>query len=64
MNKSLTQQVQQLYQTTMWPLAALNQARGFVANSISGFRGQMNQIFSIPTTSAVTAGPQQLMDLS
>ena len=55
----LTQQVQQLYQTTMWPLSALNQARGFVANSISGFRNQMNQIFSIPTTSAVTAGPQQ-----
>ncbi len=55
----LTQQVQQLYQTTMWPLAALNQARGFVANSISSFRNQMNQIFSTPTTSAVTAGPQQ-----
>ena len=55
----LTQQVQQLYQTTMWPLAALNQARGFVANSISGFRNQMNQIFSVPTTSAITAGPQQ-----
>jgi hypothetical protein len=33
----LTQQVQQLYQTTMWPLSALNQARGFVANSISAF---------------------------
>ena len=26
-------------------LAALNQARGFVANSISSFRNQMNQIF-------------------
>ena len=55
----LTQQVQQLYQTTMWPLAALNQARGFVANSISGFRSQMNQIFSTKFTSAVTAGPQR-----
>ena len=59
----LTQQVQQLYQMTMWPLAALNQARGFVASSISGFRSQMNQIFSIPTTSAVTAGPQQFETL-
>jgi hypothetical protein len=59
----LTQQVQQLYQTTMWPLAALNQARGFVANSISSFRSQMNQIFSIPTASAVTAGPQQFETL-
>lgn len=55
----LTQQVQQLYQTTMWPLAALNQARGFVANSISSLRSEMNQVFRTPTTSAVTAGPQQ-----
>jgi hypothetical protein len=55
----LTQQVQQLYQTTMWPLAALNQARGFVANSITAFRSQMNQIFSTQFTSAVTTGPQQ-----
>ena len=55
----ITQQVQQLYQTTMWPLAAINQARGFVANSISSFRSQMNQIFSTRCTSAVTAGPQQ-----
>ena len=55
----LTQQVQQLYQTTMWPLAALNQARGFVANSITAFRSQMNQIFSTQFTSAVTAGPKQ-----
>jgi hypothetical protein len=55
----ITQQVQQLYQTTMWPLAALNQARGFVANSISSFRNEMNQVFSTRYTSAVTAGPQQ-----
>jgi hypothetical protein len=55
----ITQQVQQLYQVTMWPLAALNQARGFVANSISSFRNQMNQVFSTRYSSAVTAGPQQ-----
>jgi hypothetical protein len=55
----ITQQVQQLYQTTMWPLAALNQARGFVANSISSFRNEMNRVFSTRYTSAVTAGPQQ-----
>jgi hypothetical protein len=55
----ITQQVQQLYQTTMWPLASLNQARGFVANSISSFRNQMNQVFSTRYSSAVTAGPQQ-----
>jgi len=36
------QQTQKLYQTTLAPLAALNQARGFVVNSINSFRGQMN----------------------
>lgn len=55
----ITQQVQQLYQTTMWPLAALNQVRGFVATSISSFRNQMNQVFSTHYSSAVTLGPQQ-----
>ena len=55
----IEQQVQQLYQTTMWPLAALNQARGFVATSISSFRNQMNQVFSTRYSSAVTLGPQQ-----
>jgi len=55
----ITQQVQQLYQTTLWPLAALNQARGFVANSISSFRNEMNQVFSTRYSSAVTIGPQQ-----
>jgi hypothetical protein len=53
------QQVTKLYQTTVAPLAALNQARGFVANSISSFRNSMNQTFNTPFTSAVTPGPQQ-----
>ena len=55
----LSQSVHNLYQTTMWPLAAINQARGFVANSISSFRGQMTELFKTPTNSAVTLGPQQ-----
>ena len=55
----IAQQMQKLYQTTVAPLAALNQARGFVANSINTFRGQMNQVFNTPFTSAVTPGPQQ-----
>jgi hypothetical protein len=50
----VVQQVQKLYQTTVAPLAALNQARGFVANSANSFRGQMNQIFNTQFTSAVT----------
>jgi hypothetical protein len=55
----VVQQIQKLYQTTVAPLAALNQARGFAANSINSFRGQMNQIFNTSFTSAVTPGPQQ-----
>ena len=55
----IMQQVTELYQTTVAPLAALNQARGFVSNSISSFRNSMNQTFNTPFTSAVTPGPQQ-----
>jgi len=55
----IMQETQKLYQTTLAPLAALNQARGFVVNSINSFRGQMNQIFNTSFTSAVTPGPQQ-----
>jgi hypothetical protein len=55
----IMQQVTKLYQTTVAPLAALNQARGFVSNSISSFRNSMNQTFNTPFTSAVTPGPQQ-----
>jgi len=55
----IMQQVTKLYQTTVAPLAALNQARGFVATSISSFRNSMNQVFNTPFTSAVTPGPQQ-----
>jgi hypothetical protein len=32
--------VQKLYQTTMWPLAAINQTLGFVSNSITSFQGR------------------------
>jgi hypothetical protein len=55
----MAQQVQKLYQTTVAPLAAINQARGFVASSINAYRGQMSQVFNTPFTSAVTPVPQQ-----
>lgn len=55
----IVQQTQRLYQTTVAPLAAINQARGFVVNSIDSFRAQMTQIFYTPFTSAVMPGPQQ-----
>lgn len=59
----VAQQMQQLYQTTVAPVAAINQARGFVANSINTYRGQMNQVFNTPFTSAITPGPQQFENL-
>ena len=52
-------QLQKLYQTTIAPLTAINQARGFAANSIARFRAQLNQVFNMPFTSAVTPGPGQ-----
>ena len=55
----ISQATQKLYQTTVWPLAAMNQARGFVSSSINNFRTSMNQAFSIQNTSAVSSGPQQ-----
>jgi hypothetical protein len=55
----IIQQTQRLYQTTVAPLAAINQARGFVVTSINNFRGEMNEVFNTSFTSAVTAGPQQ-----
>ena len=55
----IAHQLQKLYQTTIAPLAAINQARGFVANSIGRFRVQLNQVFNMPFTSAVTPGPRQ-----
>jgi hypothetical protein len=55
----IKQQVNQLYQTTVWPLAAINQARGFVLNSINTYRNSMNQIFNTQFSSATLAGPQQ-----
>ena len=55
----MQQQFQTLYQTTMWPLAAINQARGFVVNSISSYRNSMNQIFRASYSSATLASSQQ-----
>jgi hypothetical protein len=55
----IRRQAQQLYQTTLWPLAALNQARGLVSNSIKIYRNSMQQIFTTRFNSAVLPVPQQ-----
>jgi hypothetical protein len=57
---TISQQTQNLYQQAMWPLAQLNQARGFVSNSITSYRGYMTSVFFQPFNSATLPGPQQL----
>jgi hypothetical protein len=56
----MTQELQRLYQQTVWPLAMVNQARGFVSNSIASYRGYMTQIFHLSSLSATLINPQQL----
>ncbi len=56
----MTKEVQQLYQETVWPLAMVNSARGFVPNSITSYRGYMTQVFHLSSPSATLANPQQL----
>ncbi len=56
----MTQEMQQLRQEVVWPLAVVNQARGFVSNSITSYRGYMTQVFQISSPSATLANPQQL----
>lgn len=56
----MTGEMQQLYQATVWPLVLVNQARGFVSNSIAGYRSYMTQVFDTPFQSATLPNPQQL----
>lgn len=55
----ITQDTQELYQVTMWPLAAINQVRGFVSTTISGYRNAMNLTFTTPYNSATLPATQQ-----
>jgi hypothetical protein len=55
----ITQDTQELYQATMWPLAAINQVRGFVSTTISGYRNAMNLTFTTPYNSATLPATQQ-----
>ena len=57
---TVTRETQQLYESTMWPLALINQARGFVSNSITGYRSGMSSIFYMPVHSATLQGPEQM----
>ena len=56
----VTGEMQQLYQANVWPLTLVNQARGFVSNSIASYRGYMTRVFDTPFESATLPNPQQL----
>ncbi len=48
------------HQQVIWPLPAINQARGFVTSIKSQFGGLMSQIHSIKNNSATLVSPMQL----
>jgi hypothetical protein len=50
-------------QTTLWPVAALNQTRAFVNSTRNQYQNLMNQIHSIHNNSATLANPIQLENL-
>lgn len=56
----ITKDTQQLYQETVWPLAMMNTARGFVSNSITSYRTYMTGVFHLSSPSATLASPRQL----
>lgn len=56
----ITKDMQQLYQETVWPLAMVNSARGFVSNSITSYRSYMTGVYHLSSPSATLANPQQL----
>ncbi len=53
----IVDEVQQLNQQIVWPLPALNKARGFVATGISKYRPYSTNVFDPQNTSAPLAGP-------
>jgi len=55
----IEQQIQQIEQNVVWPLRAINQARGLVS-SIQGIYTQIRTVFAIPISSATLANPRQL----
>jgi hypothetical protein len=55
--------VRDLHQGMVWPVASLNQARGFVGQVTAQYRDPMWQIHSLATSSASLSNPSQLESL-
>jgi len=58
--RKLSAAVNNFRQQIIWPLAAINQARGFVSATRARYTGVMSQIHSIKNNSATLALPMQL----
>jgi hypothetical protein len=58
--QSLNNTVNNFRQQIIWPVNALNQARGFVASTRTQYQGLMNRIETINNNSATLANPAQL----
>jgi len=58
--QSVNAAMRDLQQRTVWPLALVNQARGFVGQMTGQYRNVMWQIHSLPANSATLTNPVQL----
>jgi cell division protein FtsB len=52
--------VNTLHQEIVWPLTAINQAKGFVTSTINQYRGMFNQIRNTAVESATLVNPSHL----
>jgi len=57
---SVNTSIRDLHQQVVWPVASLNQARGFVSQVTGQYRNAMWQIHTLPTDSATLINPSQL----
>jgi hypothetical protein len=52
--------INNLHQQVIWPMSAINQAKGFVNATTNQYRGILNQIQTLPVASATLVNPAQL----
>lgn len=57
---TVEKKVNTIQQEIVWPLAAINQARGFVSATINHYKGLLNQIHTLGVASATLANPSHL----
>ena len=58
--KTVENTINNLHQQLVWPLTAINQAKGFVNATINQYKGLLNQIHSVAVESATLVNPSRL----